>query len=166
MTGHWRKQLGKASDCYFRLTDPKVWNLTSQFESLLIHVCFPFLPHRPQLRERSLLARQIVSVVQSSGLSKDSVLTPQSLLCQLLTRARNLLSVQGSLVWIMLPRASRHCVPCSEDRGRGWVQNREGRRGFQVQVWAGWGPPYGVLSMQNVFVSEHQVSGAWKLGRG
>ena len=72
MTGRWRKQLGKASDCYFRLDREAAWDLLHQFEPLLIYCCFPFLPNRPRLEERERLGKRFLRVLSEVGLSEGS----------------------------------------------------------------------------------------------
>ena len=87
MTGRWRKQLGKASDCYFKLNNESTWELSSQFEPLLMYVCLPYLPHRPLLAEREELSRKLLWCMRPDDVSQ--VLDPvhRGVLCQLLHQA-------------------------------------------------------------------------------
>ena len=59
MTGRWRKNLGKASDCYMKLALEEIWPLATQFEPLLMFVCLPYLPHAPRFVERQSICRRL-----------------------------------------------------------------------------------------------------------
>ena len=87
MTGRWRKQLGKASDCYFRLDGDAAWDLAEHFEPLLIYCCFPFLPHRPVLRERASLGKRFLRVLSEATLSEESHTNYRPLLRKLFGKA-------------------------------------------------------------------------------
>jgi hypothetical protein len=56
VTGRWRRHLGRGSDMYFKIKDcSEVWDLSTQFEPLLIFVCLPYVTYRPKLEERQEL---------------------------------------------------------------------------------------------------------------
>ena len=93
MTGKWRKQMGKAADCYFRLTEDPAWDLKTQFEPLLIFCCFPYLPHRPLLDERKSLGDRLLRTMLSEDLSEESHPHIRSVLCKLFCEAWALRSV-------------------------------------------------------------------------
>ena len=88
MTGRWRKQLLKATDFSCRLALPSLWNLEEQFEPLLIFVCLPFLPHRPDFEQRESHRQGLHRILQPEELSQEDPEIQGDLLRQLLLRAR------------------------------------------------------------------------------
>ena len=90
MTGRWRKNLGKASDCYFTLHSETLWPLDVQFEPLLIFICLPYLPHRPLLRERADLCARLCGNMLKSDLPEGDHVRKRDFLRQLLIQARSL----------------------------------------------------------------------------
>ena len=93
MTGRWRKQLLKASDFDCRLSLPSLWNMEAQFEPLLIFVCLPFLPHRPDFEQRKSHCEGLRRILQPEDLSEDDPETQGNLLRQLLFQARTISSL-------------------------------------------------------------------------
>ena len=90
MTGRWRKQLGKASDFYFRLMDEDTWDLEKQYEPLLIYCCLPFLPHRPLLQERESLGLRFLGIMSVDSMQTESDTNYRSILCKLFGQAWSL----------------------------------------------------------------------------
>ena len=90
MTAKWRKQLGKASDCYFRLVADPAWDLGVQFEPLLIYCCFPYLAHRPLLQERKGLGDRLLRTMLSEDLPEKPYSHIRSLLRELFREAWSL----------------------------------------------------------------------------
>jgi hypothetical protein len=48
MTGRWRRHLTQGTDGYARLDDKEVWDISSQYEPLLIFFCLPFCSAEPE----------------------------------------------------------------------------------------------------------------------
>jgi hypothetical protein len=60
MTGRWRSHLGRGTDGYFKIGSCKdVWEISAQFEPLLIFVCLPYVSHIPRLEEREKLLAEL-----------------------------------------------------------------------------------------------------------
>lgn len=90
MTGRWRKHLSRACDFYFKLDNSSLWNMKSQFEPLLIFVCLPFLPHRPQLSERDGLISQLRRTLLSENLPQVHTPPQRAVLRKLFSSAREI----------------------------------------------------------------------------
>ena len=93
MTGRWRKQMGKAADVYFKLQEESIWDPRTQFEPLLIYICFPFLPHRPLLEERDQLSRKFLWCMRPDDVSESLNPVYRSVLCKLFHQAWSLRGV-------------------------------------------------------------------------
>ena len=93
MTGRWRKQLLKATDFNCRLALPSLWDMEAQFEPLLIFVCLPFLPHRPDFDQRESHCKGLRRILQPEDLSEADPEIQGDLLRQLLLQARTVSSV-------------------------------------------------------------------------
>ena len=90
MTGRWRKHLSRACDFYFKLDNDYLWDLRTHYEPLLIFVCLPFLPHRPQLAERKSLIGQLRGTLLSENVRQVHTASQRSLLRELLRKARQI----------------------------------------------------------------------------
>ena len=93
MTGRWRKQLLKATDFNCRLALPSLWDMEAQFEPLLIFVCLPSLPHRPDFEQRESHCKGLRRILQPEDLSEADPEIQGDLLRQLLLQARTVSSV-------------------------------------------------------------------------
>jgi hypothetical protein len=93
MTGRWRKQLLKACDFSCRISLPSLWDLESQFEPLLIFVCLPFLPHRPDFDQRKGHCEGLRRILQPDDLSETDPEVQGNLLRKLLLQARTVSSL-------------------------------------------------------------------------
>ena len=93
MTGRWRKQLLKATDFNCRLALPSLWDMEAQFEPLLIFVCLPLLPHRPDFDQRESHCKGLRRILQPEDLSEADPEIQGDLLRQLLLQARTVSSV-------------------------------------------------------------------------
>jgi hypothetical protein len=90
MTGRWRKHLSRATDGYIKLDDPALWDLTDQFEPVLVFVSLPFLPHRPDFQRRRDLFEQLRGLLQGEDMQAPSAPLQRDLLRKLLHEARAL----------------------------------------------------------------------------
>jgi hypothetical protein len=90
MTGRWRKQLGRASDVYFRLDVSSFWDLADQFEPLLMCLCLPFLPHRPRFSERQSLCQKFRELLQLEVVHDADTSWKRNILRQLFSQALSL----------------------------------------------------------------------------
>ena len=84
MTGRWRKHLGRATDGYFKIEDPELWNLSHQFEPVFVFVSLPFLPHRPNFKQRKSVVRRLARLLQGEGVQQASSPVQRDILRQLL----------------------------------------------------------------------------------
>jgi hypothetical protein len=94
MTGHWRRHLTRGTDGYARLDDSEVWDISSQFEPLLIYFCLPFHSEKPKLKERRDLLVQIQRIVLEQRLPAVHSSRRRHLLRKLLGEARDLCPLQ------------------------------------------------------------------------
>jgi hypothetical protein len=104
MTGRWRRHLGRGSDGYFKIKDsPGLWELSAQFEPVLIFVCLPYVSHRPQLERQAELLDELQRNLPGAKMPPISARRRGRLLRKILESARELCSLPGSLV----PRLSK-----------------------------------------------------------
>ena len=90
MTGRWRRHLNRGTDGYAKLDDPEVWNLSCQFEPLLIYVCLPFHSENPKLQERGRILDRISRTLSKPTLPSTPTGRRRDLLRQFLCDARKL----------------------------------------------------------------------------
>lgn len=90
MTGRWRKNMGKASDCYCKLDAAEIWPLETQLEPLLMFLCFPCLPHRPRFHERESLVERFGRCMLPGPLPALPDSIGWNLLCELLGEAKQI----------------------------------------------------------------------------
>jgi hypothetical protein len=83
----------KATDFNCRLALPSLWDMEAQFEPLLIFVCLPFLPHRPDFDQRESHCKGLRRILQPEDLSEADPEIQGDLLRQLLLQARTVSSV-------------------------------------------------------------------------
>ena len=95
MTGRWRKHLGRATDGYFKIEDPALWDLTDQLEPVFVFVSLPFLPHRPDFRRRRFFRERLRQILQGEDLPPPSSASQRDLLRQLFREARALPPLHG-----------------------------------------------------------------------
>ena len=94
-TGRWRKHLGRATDGYFKIEDPALWDLTDQLEPVFVFVSLPFLPHRPDFRRRRFFRERLRQILQGEDLPPPSAPSQRDLLRQLFREARALPPLHG-----------------------------------------------------------------------
>ena len=87
MTGRWRKHLARATDGYFRIHAPPLWDLAEQFEPVLVFFSLPYLPHRPCFQWRKDLVEKLGWSLQEGGLFQDASSIHRSVLRELLSQA-------------------------------------------------------------------------------
>ena len=88
MTGYWRKALLKVSDCHCRIDSHTLWNMSIQFEPLLIFFCFPFLPHSPAFEKRASNSEGLHRILLGEDVPEADSFVARDLLRQLLRGAR------------------------------------------------------------------------------
>ena len=93
MTGYWRKHLTRATDFYFKLESPPLWDLETQFEPVLIFVSLPFLPHRPAFRWKADICDRFGRLLQGGKLLEGHQLSQRNLLRQLCLESASLPSL-------------------------------------------------------------------------
>jgi hypothetical protein len=91
MTGRWRRHLGRGTDGYFKIKDfPETWDLSVQFEPILIFVCLPYVSLNPRLVERKQLLDEFQGALPGKGMPEISAGRRGDLLRKLLESAREL----------------------------------------------------------------------------
>jgi len=93
MTARWRKQLAKHTDFYCRTSWGPIWDLTTQFEPLLMFVALPYLPHAPRFEERQDLVNRLEGTLCADQVPPLHPSSQRNLLRQLFVSARALSSV-------------------------------------------------------------------------
>ena len=63
MTAYWRKHLRRATDFYFRLEHGPLWDIQDHFEPVLIFICLPLRPHRPNFEKRTEVLEGLQSLL-------------------------------------------------------------------------------------------------------
>jgi hypothetical protein len=100
MTGRWRRHLGRGTDGYFKIGNcSDVWEISAQFEPLLIFVCLPYVSHSPRLEEREKLLAELRGALPKKGMPEISPGERGRVLRKLLESARALCP----LPWHMVP---------------------------------------------------------------
>ena len=90
MTGRWRKHLLKVTDFYFRLDCESLWNLSVQYEPLLIFFCLPILPDRPNFESKAHIIEELRGLLLSERVSEIDTTRHRDILRKLLCEARSL----------------------------------------------------------------------------
>ena len=93
MTGRWRKHLTRATDGYFKINSPSLWDLSHQFEPVFVFVSLPLLPHRPCLHWRKNILEKLSGFLQEEMLPEIDPSLQRDLLQQLLFEARSVPSL-------------------------------------------------------------------------
>lgn len=88
MTGRWRKHLTRRCDFYFKVDNDFLWNLRTHHEPLLIFVCLPFLPHRPQLSARESIIGRLRGALLSENVRQIHTASQRAFLRQLFCETR------------------------------------------------------------------------------
>jgi len=103
----WKRQLSRVSDLYFELPFVEgVWDKSIHHEPLTLVFIFPFLNHSPWRLRRSTTFLEMGRMLPR--LWKEGNIPPGTLLCQLLSFARDLESMSKDMVCKML-HSSRSC---------------------------------------------------------
>jgi hypothetical protein len=119
MTGRWRRHLGRGSDMYFKIKDcSEVWELSTQFEPLLIFVCLPYVTYMPKLKERQELLDEFQGGLPREEFPEISSGTRRTILCKLLESERKLCPLPGGMVPTVLHTNGDHVVPGNWAGGR------------------------------------------------
>ncbi len=63
MTGRWRRHLTPGTDGYARLDDKEVWDISSQYQPVLIYFCLSFRSENPKFEKRRELLVRMQRVV-------------------------------------------------------------------------------------------------------
>jgi hypothetical protein len=109
MTGRWRRHLGRGSDGYFKIQDsPDIWDMSAQFEPLLIFVCLPFVSFRPALERRKELLDEFQRALPGGDMPPLSPWKRGHLLRKLLGSAREVCPLPGSLVPTVFKTKRQH----------------------------------------------------------
>jgi hypothetical protein len=90
MTGRWQRHLNGGTDEYAKLDNHEVWNLSNQFEPLLIYLCLPFHSDNPKLQERRRLLDRISWTLSEHTVRLTCLGRRQDNLCQLLCNVQRL----------------------------------------------------------------------------
>jgi hypothetical protein len=100
MTGRWRRHLGRGCDGYlFRIKNcPDTWDITVQFEPLLIFVCLPFVSSNPRLDDREQLLGKLQGSLPGKKMPEISGRKRGRILRKFLESAREICPLPGSLV--------------------------------------------------------------------
>ena len=93
MTGKWRRHLTHGTDVYFKVDWEDVWNLDSQFESVLCFIAEPFDSHRPEIDKRAKLVEQFQRSLSEARLRDLSSVRRGDILRKFLLGARKLCSL-------------------------------------------------------------------------
>lgn len=138
MTPHWKKQLGKVTDCLFEIPVNSVpeWD-SSQHEPLVVGIVFPFIRSDPWQLKGCPKFRAVDRQLQR--LWKEDPASARTVLYELSVYARALSALSPSVVCellqtedprLFLPSGTPRCRRTRVDkrRGREQVQGSEGRR--------------------------------------
>jgi hypothetical protein len=88
MTGRWRRHLGRGTDGYFKIKDcPDTWDLSVQFEPILIFVCMPYVSSNPRLVKRKQLFDEFQGALPGKDMPEISAGRRGNLLRKLLESA-------------------------------------------------------------------------------
>jgi hypothetical protein len=91
MTGRWGRHLGRGTDGYFKIKDcPDTWDLSVQFEPILIFVCMPYVSPNPRLVKRKQLLDEFQGSLPGKDMPEISAGRRGNLLRKLLESAREL----------------------------------------------------------------------------
>jgi hypothetical protein len=93
MTGRWRRHMGRQADFYFKIQNSDIWG-KAQFEPLLIFVCLPIRPDRPEFKKREKLLEEFRREMLGPKVWEASSKRGRGILRKLLERARGLCSMQ------------------------------------------------------------------------
>jgi hypothetical protein len=93
MTGRWRRHMTRGTDGYIRVDDPLVWDLSSQFEPLLVFLCLPYNSYDPKLDERRSIMGRLQRLVQKPDMPAIPSGERRNFLRKLLVEARGLCPV-------------------------------------------------------------------------
>ena len=89
-TGLWRRLLTRRSDCYVKIDWEDVWNLSTNFEPLLLFICIPFRIDRNFERRRDILLEKFQGALQECRVSKSTGVQQRNILRKFLQQAREI----------------------------------------------------------------------------
>jgi hypothetical protein len=89
MTGRWRRHMARNSDFYFRIQNSDIWG-KAMFEPLLIFVCLPIKPDRPDFAKREKLLEDFRREMLGPEVWEAPSKRGRGVLRKLLQRARGL----------------------------------------------------------------------------